>query len=567
MCDSEIEMSAQVSAVRSLTADVFELELECEREMNALPGQFVNVSVPGFFLRRPFAVARHDGRRIAVIVAKVGTGTRALADIQVGAEVALLGPLGNGFDAAAAGERPVLVGGGTGVPPIMFLARALLDAGARPIVALGFRTGEAVFGAGELEAAGCEVRLATQDGSAGTRGLVTDVLDDGATHVYACGPDPMLRAVKTWAGERSVSASLSLEAHMGCGFGACLGCKVDTARGPKRVCVEGPVFDAGEVLIDQPEVQVRLRTNENPAPASLETAVELAGVGLKNPVIAASGTFGFGAEFAALWDINEIGSFSFKGTTLAPRAGNPTPRVADAPGGMLNAIGLANPGVEAVVAQELPRIASYFDGPVMANVAGFSLEEYAQVAAAFNRSEQVAWLEVNISCPNVHAGGATFADTPESAAAVCRAIREVTDTPIIMKLAPASPMAQVAQACEAEGAAGVSLINTFVGMRFDRRTGAPILSNGTGGVSGPGVLPMALRAVYEVSRSVNIPVVGIGGVMSADDVIEMMQAGAAAVQVGTASLLNPYACRDIARELPEAMRRYGITSLANINNR
>ncbi|QJC21918.1 dihydroorotate dehydrogenase [Arcanobacterium buesumense] len=295
-------------------------------------------------------------------------------------------------------------------------------------------------------------------------------------------------------------------------------------------------------------------------------AVNLCGIDLDNPIIGASGTFGFGAEFARLWDINQLGTFSFKGTTAQPRSGNAQPRVADAPGGMLNAIGLANPGVEAVISHEIPQMRSYFHKPVMANIAGFSLSEYVQVASAMDAQENVGWLEVNISCPNVHDDGKTFADSPKSAAQVCQAIKEVTTKPIIMKLSPNSAIVtDIAQACQESGADALSLINTFVGMRLNLHNGKPILANRTGGVSGPGVFPMAIRMVWDVTHAVDIPVIGIGGISSARDVIEMMYAGATAVQVGTANLVNPYACLEIIEQLPAEMDRYGIKTLASLS--
>lgn len=295
--------------------------------------------------------------------------------------------------------------------------------------------------------------------------------------------------------------------------------------------------------------------------------VSLCGIELANPIIPASGTFGFGTEFAQLWDINELGTFSFKGTTAQPREGNAQPRVAEAPGGMLNAIGLANPGVETVVNETLPNLARYFHKPVMSNVAGFSLAEFQQVASQLDQMPQVGWHEINISCPNVHEGGKNFADDPEAASEVCRAVKAVTAKPVIMKLAPnAGNTVETALACAEAGADGLSLINTFVGMRLDLRSGKPILANRTGGVSGPGVFPMALRMVWDVTHAVQIPVIGIGGISCAEDVIEMMHAGASAVQIGTANLRDPYICRDIIRALPSVMDQLGIERLADLGH-
>lgn len=297
----------------------------------------------------------------------------------------------------------------------------------------------------------------------------------------------------------------------------------------------------------------------------VNTAVTLCGLPLENPVIPASGTFGYGYEFAQLYDINCLGTFSFKGTTLTPRYGNPTPRIAEYAGGLLNSVGLQNPGVEAVIREELPRLREVFHKPVMANVSGFSIEEYAQVCRQLDEAEQVGWLEVNISCPNVHGGGAAFGADPRTAAAVTRAVRDVTKKPVIMKLSPAAAdIAAVARACQEAGADGVSLINTLPGMRIDLKRRRPLLANGTGGMSGPGIFPLAVRMVYQVYEAVDIPIVGMGGVSTAEDVLELMLAGATAVGVGAANLVEPCACRKIIQDLPAAMERYGIQQLTDI---
>ena len=296
-----------------------------------------------------------------------------------------------------------------------------------------------------------------------------------------------------------------------------------------------------------------------------DLSVTLCGIQLDNPVIPASGTFGYGYEFAALYDINMLGTFSFKGTTRQPRFGNPTPRIAEYDGGLLNAVGLQNPGADAVIAEELPRLRQVFHKPVMANVSGFSVEEYAETCALLAAQEQVGWLEVNISCPNVHGGGAAFGADSKAAAEVTRAVRAVTDKPLILKLSPtAADIAAVARACQDAGADGVSLINTLPGMRIDLKRRAPLLANGTGGMSGPAMLPLAVRMVYQVYQAVEIPIVGMGGVSRAEDVLELMLAGATAVGVGAANLVEPYACRNIIETLPDVMLRYGIHDLNDI---
>ena len=297
----------------------------------------------------------------------------------------------------------------------------------------------------------------------------------------------------------------------------------------------------------------------------VNTKVTLCGLELDNPVIPASGTFGYGYEFAEIYDINCLGTFSFKGTTRDPRFGNPTPRIAECPAGLINSVGLQNPGVEAVVARELPKLKEVFHKPVMANVSGFSVEDYAYTCEKLDREEQVGWLEVNISCPNVHNGGMAFGVTPEGAAEVTRAVKAVTKKPVIMKLSPnVTDIAAIARSCEAAGADGISLINTVLSMRIDLKTKRPVVANVMGGLSGPAVFPLALRMVWQVCEAVSIPVVGMGGVSSAEDVIEMMLAGASAVEVGAANLVDPCACQKIVRDLPRAMEQYGINDLKEI---
>ena len=294
----------------------------------------------------------------------------------------------------------------------------------------------------------------------------------------------------------------------------------------------------------------------------MNTKVSLCGITLDNPVIPASGTFGYGYEFAELYDINRLGTFSFKGTTREPRFGNPTPRIAECTSGMINAVGLQNPGVEAVISRELPRLAQCFHKPVMANVSGFSVEDYAYTCQQLDAQPQVGWLEVNVSCPNVHGGGMSFGTQPEAAAEVTRAVKAVTKKPVIIKLSPnVTDIVSIAKACEDAGADGISLINTMLGMRIDLKRRKPVIANTMGGFSGPAIFPVAVRMVYQVSQAVSIPVVGMGGVQSAEDVLEMMLAGATAVEVGAANLVNPFASLDIVNELPAAMEKYGINDL------
>ena len=297
----------------------------------------------------------------------------------------------------------------------------------------------------------------------------------------------------------------------------------------------------------------------------VNTKVNLCGITLDNPIIPASGTFGFGYEFAELYDINRLGTFSFKGTTKDPRFGNPTPRIAEVESGMLNSVGLQNPGVDAVIANELPKLRDCFHKKVMANVSGFSVEDYVYTCEKLNGEDQIGWFEVNISCPNVHGGGLAFGTNPQNAAAVTKAVKKVTDKPVIIKLSPnVTDIVEIAKACESEGADGISLINTLLGMKINLKTKKPVLANKMGGFSGPALKPVAVRMVYQVYDAVKIPIIGMGGIETAEDVIEFMLAGATAVQVGAANLVNPFACRDIINMLPKTMEKYGIKDLNDI---
>lgn len=312
--------------------------------------------------------------------------------------------------------------------------------------------------------------------------------------------------------------------------------------------------------------EMSLNTTMSSDPAvNADMKVDLCGIELDNPVIPASGTFGYGYEFAELYDISILGTFSFKGTTREPRFGNPTPRIAECTAGMINAVGLQNPGVDNVISEELPKLSQCFAKKVMANVSGFSVDDYAYTCARLDSCPQVGWLEVNVSCPNVHGGGMSFGTSPAAAAEVTRAVKSVTGKPVIIKLSPnVTDIVSIAAACAEAGADGISLINTLLGMRIDIKTRKPIIANKMGGFSGSAIFPVALRMVYQVANAVDIPIIGMGGVSSAEDVIEMMLAGATAVQIGAANLVDPYACRNIINALPGVMQRLGITSLKEI---
>lgn len=297
----------------------------------------------------------------------------------------------------------------------------------------------------------------------------------------------------------------------------------------------------------------------------VDLSVCLSGMEMDNPVVPASGTFGFGDEFKDFYDINILGSFSFKGTTRKARFGNPTPRIAECKNGMINAVGLQNPGVEHVIKYELPKMKQYFNKKVIANISGFSVEDYAYTCELLDKEEQVGILEVNVSCPNVHGGGMSFGTSPEAAAEVTRAVKAVTSKPVFIKLSPnVTDIVSIAKACEEAGADGICLINTLLGMRIDIKRRQPVIANKMGGFSGDAVFPVAVRMVYQVSKACNIPVMGCGGVSSAKDVIEMMMAGATAVQVGAANLVNPYICKEIIEQLPSECEALGIEKISDI---
>ena len=297
----------------------------------------------------------------------------------------------------------------------------------------------------------------------------------------------------------------------------------------------------------------------------VNTKVNLSGIELDNPIIPASGTFGFGYEFAEIYDINCLGTFSFKGTTKDPRFGNPTPRIAECDAGMINAVGLQNPGVEMVISDELPKLKACFNKPVMANVSGFSVDDYAYTVEMLDSQEQIGWFEVNVSCPNVHGGGMSFGTSAEAAAEVTSAVRKVTKKPLYIKLSPnVTNIVEIAKACEAAGADGISMINTMLGMRIDLKTKKPVIANKMGGFSGPAIKPVALRMVYQVYEAVKVPIIGMGGIATAEDVIEMMLAGATAVEVGAQNLVDPFACKDIIDNLPKVMEKYKIDDLSSI---
>ncbi len=604
---------------RSIAEKTYLLRVERPQGIDIKPGQFCEIQIPGFYLRRPISICDFSDESITMIYKVMGKGTEKLTGIKGGEDVFfrrnsdmvtgetlnLITGLGNGFNLPSTDCTPILIGGGVGIPPLYALAKKLLANGFKPRVFLGFNQVREVFLVDEFRELGIDVAVSTVDGRAGTQGTVITLLEEafGSTedlndkYLYACGPLPMLRALYAFAQKRNIDGQMSLEERMGCGFGACVGCTIQTHSGPKKICTDGPVFNLAEldwqdVISDQNtattsaqsssgsthnDLSIKTLSTEQSSNVRAKTPTRLkelskhclktslCGIELSNPVIPASGTFGFGYEFAKYFDLNILGSMSLKGTTISPRFGNPTPRIAEYNYGLLNAVGLQNPGVDEVIANEIPKLQEYFYKPAIANISGFSIEDYVSTAQKFDREPSIGWLEINISCPNVHAGGMSFGTSCESAASIVREIKVACRKPLIVKLSPnVTDIVAIAASCAEAGADAICLINTLLGMRLDLKRRRPIIANRTGGVSGPGVFPVALRMVYDVYKALRMPVVGVGGISSAYDVIEMMMAGACAVQIGSANLVDPLACPKIIADLPEVMHELNIDKLTDI---
>ena len=535
----------KILANEPLTASVWRMVLEGDTEWIVRPGQFVNIALEGRYLRRPISVCDCDARTLTLIYKVVGGGTEQMSRMAAGAELDLLTGLGNGFDTSNDARRPLLVGGGVGVPPLYKLAKALLAEGKPVSVVLGFNTADEIFYADEFRALGCDVHVATADGSAGTKGFVTTAADAArAVRLGRAGRPAVVRGAYGMRFRRLHGLFVQNEIRQ----------QTHLQGGPR-------INERGDHMVSKQFI-AQNRPAGKPAP---DMSVTLSGLKLDNPVVPASGTFGYGNEFRDFYDINILGSFSFKGTTREPRFGNPTPRIAECEAGMINAVGLQNPGIDAVIAEELPRLKSFFHKPVIANISGFSIEEYAYCCERIDREEQVGIIEVNVSCPNVRHGGMSFGTSPECAAEVTRAVKTVTTKPVYIKLSPnVTDIVSIARACEEAGADGICLINTLLGMRIDVRCRKAVIANTMGGFSGAAVFPVAVRMVYQVAKACSVPVMGCGGVTTARDVIEMMMAGATAVQVGAANLVNPYASKEIVEALPAEMERLGIERLSDI---
>ena len=586
--------SAAVVSHEPMGAGYRLLRLSAPRTAGAArPGQFVHVRVPGLdpsALRRPFSVCDARDGVLTILYKEVGRGTAALSSVRSGDAVDVLGPLGRGFPLPEPGERALLVGGGYGVAPLYFLARTILASPtapvAPPVLFVGGRTAADVLLADWFERLGVEVRSATNDGSLGVRGLVTAPLDawlaaraadSAATDavLYACGPAPMLRAVDERALARGLKAWISLDRRMACGVGACLGCTQRVRNGDDttlaRVCADGPVFPQGTIVWDDGVAVVpHERTaasgggEQSAVGGAPDLSVNLGGLRMKNPVTVASGTFGYGKDYAEFLDLRRLGAVTCKGICLEPASGNEQPRIAEVRAGMLNAIGLQGPGVRAFVRTALPFLRD-LGVPAICNVWGHSVEEYAEVSRRLSAEEGVSAIELNVSCPNVHGGGAAFGTDPRVLSSVVAASRAATKLPLFVKLAPNVPDVTVfARAAEEAGADALSISNTIPAMTIDVERRRPFLANVQGGLSGPALHPVAVRLVWQAAAAVRIPILGMGGIVTPEDAIEFLCAGATAVAVGTANFVDPTTALRVIDGIRDYMARHGFSRVSDI---
>lgn len=537
-------------------------------------------------LGRPISVfhsevlSEEDGHRVELtfLILLKGKGTKELCSLDFGDLINLIGPCGNRFpmpdESTAAGGKVLIIGGGIGVAPVAGFAETL--PGKSYDFYASFKSGS--YGLENLKAE--KLVITTDDGSVGVHGMLPAALTEetlkagGYKAVYACGPTPMLAYIQKICQATGVKCWLSMEAYMACGVGVCLGCVIDTTEGNKRCCKEGPVFD-GDILIFKPVTEVagiKVQPRREPLSDGEEPdlSVEIAGVKFQNPVIGSSGTFGFGVEYKTVFDVNRLGGISSKGLTLEPRQGNDGIRVYETPGGLMNSIGLQNPGIPHFIEHELPEMMAL--KPVaIANLSGSSIETYVEGAKLLDKTD-VPMIELNISCPNVSAGGAAFGMSCTSAAGAVSAVRAVTKKPLVVKLTPQSQeLVPVALACIEAGADGISLCNSFQGIAIDIERGVPVFDKLKAGFGGPAVRPIAVRLVYEVVEAINklpadrrVPVIAIGGVATWEDAVEFIMAGASAVQVGTATFANPPAMVEIIDGLAAFMKRKGYRTVGEI---
>ena len=550
---------------------VYMLKVEVTEENAQLPlaGQFymLRAMKTGILLGRPISIFHAEktphGVELQFLILVKGKGTQELCALEADDKIQLLGPLGNTFAKPEATDKVCIVGGGIGVAPVAGFSENL-NPNTYDFYAC-FKSGS--YGLENVKAK--NLIITTDDGSVGTKGMVSAVLtaqklkDEGYSVVYACGPTPMLAYIKAICQEANVKCWISMEARMACGMGVCLGCTIPTTEGYKRCCKDGPIFDGTILEFLKPVATVK----RPPLTEEPDLSVEIAGVKFKNPLIGSSGTFGFGTEYAPLFDVNKLGGISSKGLTLEPRQGNSGIRLWETPSGLMNSIGLQNPGIPHFIEHELPEMMA-LDAVTNANLSGSTLESYVEGAKLLDKTD-VPVIELNISCPNVAAGGAAFGMSCAAAHTATKAVREVTNKPLLVKLTPQSPeLIDVALSCIKAGADGISLCNSFQGVAIDIETGRPVFDKIKAGFGGPAVRPIAVRLVYELVQAINqlpenerVPVVAIGGVAGWQDVVEFIMAGATAVQVGTNTFANPMTMLECIEGLAEFMKRKGYKNI------
>lgn len=550
---------------------VYMLKVEVTEENAQLPlaGQFymLRAMKTGILLGRPISIFHAEktphGVELQFLILVKGKGTQELCALEADDKIQLLGPLGNTFAKPEATDKVCIVGGGIGVAPVAGFSENL-NPNTYDFYAC-FKSGS--YGLENVKAK--NLIITTDDGSVGTKGMVSAVLtaqklkDEGYSVVYACGPTPMLAYIKAICQEANVKCWISMEARMACGMGVCLGCTIPTTEGYKRCCKDGPIFDGTILEFLKPVATVK----RPPLTEEPDLSVEIAGVKFKNPLIGSSGTFGFGTEYAPLFDVNKLGGISSKGLTLEPRQGNSGIRLWETPSGLMNSIGLQNPGIPHFIEHELPEMMA-LDAVTIANLSGSTLESYVEGAKLLDKTD-VPVIELNISCPNVAAGGAAFGMSCAAAHTATKAVREVTKKPLLVKLTPQSPeLIDVALSCIKAGADGISLCNSFQGVAIDIETGRPVFDKIKAGFGGPAVRPIAVRLVYELVQAINqlpenerVPVVAIGGVAGWQDVVEFIMAGATAVQVGTNTFANPMTMLECIEGLAEFMKRKGYKTI------
>lgn len=582
-CEAQVENCASVKEAFP-NGSIFSLTVKFEAQENSVPspGQFfmLRAKHSQVLLARPISVfdAIPDTRmryiQIEFLILKKGQGTNELCALQKGDFLELLGPCGNVFPSPDKNEKVCIAGGGIGIAPVAGFAKNL------PPKSYDFYASFKSGSYGIENVSPENLVVTTDDGSCGIRGMISAALtaqvlkEKKYSVVYACGPEPMLRYIQKICAEAGTKCFLSLESKMACGMGACLGCTIKTKSGLKRCCKDGPVFEASEIIFDEKEfvnakqplekVDLSVKIFSHSSHGTGGAKKELF---LKNPVIAASGTFGFGAEYKNIFDVASLGAIASKGLTLEAREGNSGARIWETPSGLMNSIGLQNPGIPHFVREEFPAMKK-IGTSVIANLSGSTAESYEEGARLLEETEADA-IELNISCPNVSKGGAAFGMTCEDAGGITRRIREIVSKPLIVKLTPqASDVAAVAMSCVAAGADAISLCNSFQGVAIDIEKARPVFEKIKAGFGGPAVRPIALRLVYEVFSEMKklpqekrVPIIGIGGIATWRDAVEFIMAGASAVQVGTATFANPFAMIQIVEGLEEFMKRKGYASV------